>query len=117
LNRYGQLGCAAAGDGTALPVRVEGLEAEIVTHIATGFDHCIALVYSKGPPQPSQCLNPSESVYSWGLNEHGQLGHNDFLVRRTPKRVDLLLSRNIVAVYANGDNAAAVDGANGIWIR
>jgi hypothetical protein len=43
-------------------------------------------------------LTQSGSVYTWGINESGQLGTGDLYKRSTPCRVDALLGKKVTSV-------------------
>ena len=44
----------------------------------------------------------SESLFTWGWNEHGNLGHGDKLDRHKPERIENLSNVTIKAVYPGG---------------
>lgn len=67
--------------------------------VSAGAFHCLALL-SNG------------TVYSWGGNQHGQLGDNTTTDRHTPVQVkgvkNVGMLSNVVAVSANTDSSAAL---------
>ena len=92
-NRYGQLG---HGDGLGLikrlPIPVLGLDD--IVGISAGYTHSLA-VRSDG------------TVWSWGANEHGQLGDGTLVSRSTAVQVVGLTS--IVAASAGTYHNLALD--------
>lgn len=119
FNGSGGLGNGASPTGSATPVQVKGLNgvgflSDIVA-VSAGAFHCLALL-SNG------------TVYSWGGNQHGQLGDNTTTDRHTPVQVkgvkNVGMLSNVVAVSANTDSSAALMsngtvvawGANG-WVN
>lgn len=63
VGEYGLLGTGSTVDALA-PVPLESLGKEDIVQIAVGYDHTLALT-SQG------------TIYSWGRNNNGQLGHAD----------------------------------------
>ncbi|TNN17421.1 RCC1 domain-containing protein [Schistosoma japonicum] len=61
IGSRGQLGLGDLNDRTELTI-IEALQTLTVTQISTGHWH-------------SACLTDTGDVYTWGWNEHGQLGH------------------------------------------
>ena len=72
---------------------VEYFESPIVK-LATGRTHVLA-------------LDVKGRVYSWGKNDHGQLGHQDKADKEFPTKIETL--RNIVQIYAGENMSFAVD--------
>eukprot|EP00347_Sterkiella_histriomuscorum_P003242 403365044 len=72
---------------------VEYFEGPIVK-IATGRTHVLA-------------LDVKGRVYSWGKNDHGQLGHQDKQDKEFPTKIESL--RNIVQIYAGDNMSFAID--------
>lgn len=66
----------------------------LIVMLATGRNHVLALD-NKG------------RVYSWGKNDHGQLGLEDRRDRDSPEKIDEL--KNIVQIYAGENMSFAVD--------
>ncbi len=52
-------------------------------------------------------LDVKGRVYSWGKNDHGQLGHHDKIDKEYPTKIETL--RNIVQIYAGDNMSFAVD--------
>ncbi len=105
-NRLGQLG---DGTTTALrfaPARVELPGSARVTAIAVGQDHVLALTRHGG-------------LYSWGRNQHGQLGDGTASARRTPVRVAVPRTTTIAQVAAGNAASAAITAAGEVltWGR
>ena len=44
----------------------------------------------------------SESLYTWGWNEHGNLGHGDKVDRHKPERIRSINNVSVTRVYAGG---------------
>ena len=53
-----------------------------ILQVAVGFAHIVA-------------VTTQTSVYSWGSNDQGQLGHGDTVTRSTPTVIEALKGRNI----------------------
>ena len=47
-------------------------------------------------------VDESESIYTWGWNEHGNLGHGDKVDRNKPEKVENITNVSIKAIYAGG---------------
>jgi alpha-tubulin suppressor-like RCC1 family protein len=43
-------------------------------------------------------LTRQGTLYSWGLNDYGQLGHSDYKERATPERIDSLDGKRVSAI-------------------
>lgn len=65
-----------------------------VVKLATGRTHVLA-------------LDVKGRVYSWGKNDHGQLGHADKQDKEFPTKIEGL--RNIVQIYTGENMSFAVD--------
>ncbi|MFZ3143465.1 chromosome condensation regulator RCC1 [Psychrobacter glacincola] len=78
----------------------QGVEKEIVTQLAAGKDHVLA-------------LTNKESVYGWGLNASSQIGYNGIDFRDTanawtstitvPSKLPWFTGKDVRRVYANGN--------------
>ena len=78
----------------------QGVEKEIVTQLAAGKDHVLA-------------LTNKESVYGWGLNASSQIGYNGIGFRDTanawtstitvPSKLPWFTGKDVRRVYANGN--------------
>jgi alpha-tubulin suppressor-like RCC1 family protein len=101
LNADGQL-----GDGTTTqrltPVAVPGLTD--VSRIAAGNAFSVA-IRTEG--------TAAGQVWSWGKNDHGQIGDGSLVSRSTPVPVNGL--SGVVAVSANGSRAFAIGGDGAVW--
>ena len=53
-------------------------------------------------------LSRSGTVYSWGPNDVGQLGHGDFNPRQTPQRVKHLEGKKVTSLGLGEDFAIAL---------
>ena len=47
-------------------------------------------------------------VYSWGVNEYGQLGHGDLKARATPERIDGLEGKRVSAIAVGHEFVVAL---------
>jgi alpha-tubulin suppressor-like RCC1 family protein len=63
------------------------------------------------------CTTSVGEVFSWGLNDKGELGHGDRDDRPSPQRVDALAEERVVSLSCNKAVSAAVtvSGALFIW--
>ncbi|MGO9138738.1 MAG: carboxypeptidase-like regulatory domain-containing protein [Syntrophales bacterium] len=104
-NSNGQLGNGPGLD-SYFPVQVGGLSG--VTAVAAGYQFTIAL--------QNYALNTT--IWTWGVNNHGQLGNNS----TTPSSIPVQVSQtsgllNVIGVAAGYDHAVALMNATGgiIW--
>ena len=78
-NTNGQLGNGASGGNTATPVTPNNLTGLTMTAVSAGYQYSVALC-SDG------------TVWTWGLNTHGQLGNNSTtdsnVPVKAPRRTD-----------------------------
>ncbi|KAF8568665.1 hypothetical protein P879_09579 [Paragonimus westermani] len=72
LGSRGQLGLGDLADRDEF-TRIEALEVLIVTSLAAGAWH-------------SACVTDTGDLYTWGWNEHGQLGHRSFTLCKKSTR-------------------------------
>jgi alpha-tubulin suppressor-like RCC1 family protein len=115
-NLYGQLGNPTVSTTTtsaysATPVTVHGFNRQIVTSVAAGGYHSLAVAGGK--------------VYSWGNNSDGQLGNNSFVNTNSPVPViedpsqssvtQLGTSEPVVQVAAGGNHSLALTGVGRVW--
>lgn len=66
------------------PIRIENLTSMKVNKIACGESHCIAIV--------NDLANSITSIWSWGSNKSGQLGHGNASDLQAPRPISYLLS-------------------------
>lgn len=105
---WGNNTSGALGDGTttdrSIPAKVASLSAHSVTEVTAG-THYSAAITNVG------------SVFTWGRNTAGTLGHGTLLDSASPSRVDSLRGTPIRTVHAAGDlvTATAVDGGTFAW--
>jgi len=99
---FGSGECGQLGNGRCTVSEVPMItvprisEEELFVSVACGFAHTLALT-NKG------------SVFSWGLNHHGQLGIGDMKSRQTPQRVGNL---NVVeSIYASVHSTACIESS------
>jgi alpha-tubulin suppressor-like RCC1 family protein len=102
-NNVGQLGNGSTAN-SALPVKVAGLSH--VTGVSAGWDSSVATA--------TNGISVVTSVWTWGANDHGQLGDGTLAGHTTPERVTGLPV--YIAGVAAGAKTAAVLGADGsVW--
>ena len=53
-------------------------------------------------------VSRSGTVYSWGPNDVGQLGHGDFNPRQTPQRVKTLEGKKVTSIGVGNDFVIAL---------
>ena len=113
-NWSGQIGDGSSGNGRSNPVRVSALTG--VTTVAAGYDHTVA-------------LKSDGTVWTWGDNDHGQLGNGTTTKKTTPAQVTGLTGVTAIAagyyhtvvmkgdgtVWAWGDNGSGQLGDGTIW--
>jgi alpha-tubulin suppressor-like RCC1 family protein len=93
-NGDGQVGNAAAGLYTSLPMQVTGLPpGSGVTAVAAGYRHTCAIV--------------SGGLKCWGLNGNGQLGNNTNVTSQTPVQVQGLTS-GVQRVFGGAQHTCAL---------
>lgn len=98
-NRFGQLGNGSRNAGYGSPVKVAGLEG--VTSVAAGERHTLA-------------LKADGTVWSWGDNEHCQLGDTSGNVGQTvPTRIESL--EGITAIGAGDYFSVALKSDGSLW--
>lgn len=80
VGEYGLIGNGDTSDAK-VPISLDSFEDKIITQVVAGQDHTLALT-SNG------------TVYSWGRNNHGQLGHSDsymdiYSLENIPRRIEV----------------------------
>lgn len=98
-NANGQLGIGSSGGSQYLPVQVSGLTDVIA--IAAGGAFSLA-------------LKKDGTVWSWGKNSEGQLGHGTTSMSTTPKQVIGGL-KNVIDIAGGGGFALAVTSDGSLW--
>ncbi|XP_078595425.1 uncharacterized protein LOC144872787 isoform X2 [Branchiostoma floridae x Branchiostoma japonicum] len=61
-------------------------------------------------------LTSSGEVFSWGMNNCGQLGHGGRSEVTIPKVVHVLSGKSVVAIAAGEDFSVAVDRSGKVWV-
>ncbi len=99
-NIYGQLGIGESGiDAYALrPVKAYNITN--VMKIAAGFFHSMA-------------LKSDGTVWTWGVNQHGELGDGTTTDRTTPVQVSGL--NNVISIGAGGNHNMALKSDGTVW--
>ena len=103
-NDHGQLGNGTT-ISTMTPVKVTGLSH--VTGIAAGFDAGVATATSG--------ISALTSVWTWGANDHGQLGDGTLADHRTAERVTGIGTSYIVGVTAGLWTGAVLGTDGSVW--
>lgn len=106
VGEYGVLGTGSTSNAT-VPVPLESLDNEVITHISAGYDHTLA-------------LNADGVIFSWGRNNSGQLGHSDsfidmYSMEDFPRPIEDMLP--VTQISAGHSRSAAVtnDGQLYVW--
>jgi len=104
-NYYGELGDGTT-DHSGIPVQVQIPAGEIITSIAAGTYHALA-------------LSDSGILWAWGNNEYGQLGNGATAHSYVPVQIDLPPGVNLAAVTAGRSHTVALadDGTVLAWGR
>ena len=103
-NAAGQLGDGSTAS-SAVPVRVK-LPAP-VRHVSQG---------GSGPTNGQTIVILSDgSVWTWGNNQHGQLGDGGTADSRVPVRVDIPAAVTFVTVNSGGYASYAIDSSGTLW--
>jgi len=99
-NRYGELGI---GNNTfrTTPMQISGLNSVIA--VATGSSHSLAIA------------RPYFTVWSWGRNQHGQLGDGTNTDRNTPLEIPGLTGVKAIAAGSYHSLALKLDGTVWAW--
>ncbi len=98
-NNYGQLGLGnVSGFQFNTPQEVTGLPDGDIEQISMGYDYSAAVVSDE----------TGDHLYTWGLNDHGQLGINDKKDYNTPQEVNELPAGEIEQISTGVMHSAAV---------
>lgn len=98
-NNYGQLGLGRITPFEWTPVELDTsfLQNERLLQVECGSEHCLL-------------LTSTHKVFTFGWNDHGQLGHGDEIDRSSPTLVSALQNRSISRIAAGyGFSFALVD--------
>ena len=85
-----------------LPKKVEALAGQHVIAVWAGGYHSLAITAGGG-------------VWSWGLGEHGRLGHGDDQNQLLPKKIEAFAGQRVVAVSAGDRHSMAITADGGVW--
>lgn len=55
-------------------------------------------------------------VWTWGANEHGQLGHNDLITRREPFKISALSGKCCIKIAAGDNHSAALTASGELYV-
>ncbi|PSC72205.1 ultraviolet-B receptor UVR8 [Micractinium conductrix] len=99
--RYGNVGDGETQDRHT-PTKAKGLEGVKVAQVACGWRHSIA-------------VDEAGSMYTWGWNSYGQLGHGDRIDQYIPKRVEALRQQRVALVTGGWRHTLAADGEGRVW--
>jgi len=101
-NLFGQLGIGNNESSSIIPVEVELLHGKIITQVAMGGGHTIA-------------LDASGVVYTWGYNRYGELGigNENGIGSNIPVEVGGVLSQKTIIQVAAGEYHSIALGADG----
>lgn len=100
-NRFGQLGLGDF-DGYNTPMLIEELQGKFVTALSAGQFHSFAIAADR-------------TVYSWGMNASGQLGHGHQANLQLPEIVAELAGRDVVQISAGWEHSIAICRDNSIF--
>jgi alpha-tubulin suppressor-like RCC1 family protein len=100
---YGQLAQNRASRYLLTPTEVAGLAGRGVAKVAVGNLHAIA-------------LTRDGKVYTWGMNQHGQLGVGTTNNQGSPVQVEALEDQVVVDVACGGGHTAALTEDGQLWV-
>ena len=100
-NSHGELGLGHSQDRNS-PQRVERLSFRVASHIAGGSHHSLVYVKSGG-------------LFSFGGNDHGQLGLGNQIGSKLPVNVALLKETEIISIAAGVGHSAAVSSTGACY--
>lgn len=100
---YGQLAQNRASRYLLTPTEVAGLAGRGVAKVAVGNLHAVA-------------LTRDGKVYTWGMNQHGQLGVGTTNNQGSPVQVEALEDQVVVDVACGGGHTAALTEDGELWV-
>ena len=89
-------------DDSCLPRQITELKSNCIVSIACGESHVLALDYNK-------------TVWTWGFNKFGQLGHGDFTDKSLPTQIESLKTIVKIAAASNFSYAISENGRVYAW--
>lgn len=101
-NETGRLGLGNAGNQTSPAAMVISTDISSITAIDAGTDHVAA-------------LDSFGRVWTWGRNDHGQLGDGTTITRAIPVQVSALSNTSISTISAGGSHTVALDSNGKVW--
>ena len=100
---YGQLGASGRNTPSPIPIqKADGNRLLNIKAITTGGNHTVA-------------LDESGRVWTWGSNDHGQLGHSGGSLTNNEPTPVTGFSADIVAIAAGDYHTLAVDANGQVW--
>jgi alpha-tubulin suppressor-like RCC1 family protein len=102
-NSYGQLGLNTTQSSSDHPIFMSFFEGVNIHLLEAGGSHSFAVSAD------------DKKVYSWGLNQNGQLGIGNNLEKNSPEEVTAFKALNIVQVKAGKTFSLALDDKNNIY--
>ncbi|CAL8069841.1 unnamed protein product [Calicophoron daubneyi] len=119
LGSRGQLGLGDLDDRERLTL-IEALQVLTVVAVSAGNWHAL-------------CLTDTGDVYSWGWNEHGQLGHKSFSLRKklgyprealadsisvlaSPKPVEIPEDERVIQISCGARHSACLTDHNHVYV-
>jgi len=102
---FGQGNNGKLGHGDVLnqtePKRIEALEDKKIVYVGAGANHSMACT--------------KDTLYTWGNNPKGQLGHNDTAERKVPTVVERMHGMEIIQAVGGYDHSMALTRAGELW--
>ncbi|XP_068169993.1 probable E3 ubiquitin-protein ligase HERC4 [Antennarius striatus] len=98
----GQLGLGKARFSSSSPQRLQSLSAIPLVQVSAGGEQSFALSLSGG-------------VFSWGRNDHGQLGLGDEMDRHTPTSISCLNMKKTVDISCGDDHTVTLTKAGAVF--
>jgi alpha-tubulin suppressor-like RCC1 family protein len=100
-NNFGQLGIWG-GVGVRTPILVDNFSNTRITAIHVGQDYSLA-------------LSDEGRVYSWGKNEHGQLGNGTTYTGWTPTPIHIPRDERVVAIHGGTQHSLALTESGKVY--
>lgn len=101
-NEYGQLGDGTTAD-KYVPTLINSFDGEKVIAVDLGQDH-------------SAAITETGKLYTWGHNQHGQLGNGNTYNRTTPTLIDSFNGEKVIAISLGGYTSAAITESGKLYM-